>query len=149
MSIARFASVVAVAVTLLVAPAPQPAHAGLTKGLKCAFAKQRVALKTTGALLTCERKALTAQTPVDPTCIAVAIGRFEEAFRKIEMKGGCEPAGDADAIELIVDRCAQQLGQQLQGTCSASGEACGGGAPPCCTGLVCSGVIGQPPTCKP
>ena len=128
MSPARFVSVVAVAAALLVAPAARPAHAGLSKGLKCAFAKQRVAVKKIDALLACERKARTAQTPVDPACTAAATARFETAFQRIEMRGGCEPSGDTVPVEQVADRCAEQLGLQLQGVCTMAGAPCGGNA---------------------
>jgi hypothetical protein len=149
MSIARIASFSAVAAMLLVATAAGPARAGVSDALKCAFAKQKLAVKETGALLACDRKALAAQTAVDPACTAAAVARFEAAFQKIEMKGGCAPAGDVDAVEFLVDRCTQPLEQELQGACQASGATCGLTDPPCCTGLRCGGVIGQPATCHP
>jgi hypothetical protein len=148
MSLARFAFAVAVALTLLVAHAPQPAHA-TSKALKCAFDKQRVAVKRASAILACQRTALLRQTTVDQSCIAAAVERYKDAFGKIEMRGGCQPAGDGAIIGEIADRCAAQVLLPLQGSCTDMGMQCGGGAPPCCTGLVCRGVIGQTPTCQP
>lgn len=148
MSFIRFASAVAVAVTLLVAHAPAPAHA-TPKNLKCAFDKQRIAVKRTSAILACHRTALQRERPVDQGCIVAAIDRFKDLFDRIESKGGCSPAGDGLVIGEIADRCATQILTPLQGSCSDVGMECGGGAPPCCTGLVCKGSIGQTPFCQP
>jgi hypothetical protein len=148
MSLARFASVAAVAVTLLVVHAPHPAHA-TSRALKCAFDKQRVAVKRASAILACHREALRRETTVDPSCIAAAIERYTQLYAKIEIKGGCDPAGDGLVIGEIADHCAMQILQPLQGSCSDVGADCGGGAPPCCTGLVCQGAIGHTPVCAP
>ena len=149
MTFVRIASVAAIAASVLLAGGPAPASAGMTKALTCAFAKQRAAVKKTEALLACERQALRAQTAVDPACTAAAAARFAEVFAKIELRGGCMPAGDAPVIESVADLCSERLAEQLQGACTLQGDACGGPAPPCCTGLVCKGTIGQPPSCQP
>lgn len=149
MKIVRIAFACAVA-TLLVAAiaAPRPAHAGQSKALKCAFAKQRAAVKKIEALLDCEREALRQGVPVDPQCTAAAHDSFDARILKIEMRGGCQPAGDGPQVEFVADQCSERLAHQLQGQCGDPGEQCGGPAPPCCTGLVCRGVIGQPPVCS-
>jgi hypothetical protein len=148
MSLARFASAVAIALTLLVVHAPEPAHA-LPKSLKCAFDKQRVAVKRTSAILACHRTALLRGAPVDQSCIVAAVNRHKAVIERIEMRGGCQPAGDGAIIGEIADRCATQILLPLQGSCTDMGLECGGGAPPCCTGLVCRGAIGQALTCQP
>ena len=145
--IARFAPIVAIAAMLLTASAPVPARAGLSQELQCAFAKQRAALREANALLSCDRKALQTQTAADPKCTDPAVAGLQHAFQIIEAKGGCVPSGDVDVVARNVDRCAQDLDQQLGGTCQASGAICGGSNPPCCTGLVCIGFGGQLPTC--
>jgi hypothetical protein len=146
-SLARFASIVAVAAALLTASSTIPAHAAATAELTCAFAKQRAALREAKALLSCDRKALATQTAVDPNCTDAAVAGLQQAFQIIEAKGGCVPSGDVDVVARDVDRCAQDIDQQLGGTCQASGATCGGSNPPCCTGLVCIGFGGQTPTC--
>jgi hypothetical protein len=149
MSLARFATAVAVAVTLLVVHAPAPAQAS-PKSLKCAFDKQRIAVKRASAILACHREALRRQSTVDQACITAAIDRFKDLFDKIEMRGGCKPAGDGLIVGEIADRCAAQILLPLQGSCTEMGAVCGGGAPPCCTGLVCRGSVGGgSPTCQP
>lgn len=148
MSLARFASAIAIALTLLVAQAPEPAHA-TPKALKCAFAKQRIAVKRASAILACHREALRQGSTVDQACITAAIDRFKDLFDKIELRGGCQPAGDGLIIGEIADRCATQILLPLQGSCSDVGAACAGGAPPCCSGLVCRGRVGGSATCQP
>jgi hypothetical protein len=146
-SLARFAFIVAVAAALLTASNAIPAHAALSPELTCAFAKQRAALREVNALLSCDRKALATQTAVDPKCTDAAVAGLQQAFQIIEAKGGCVPSGDVDLVGRNADRCAQDIDQQLGGTCQASGATCGGSNPPCCTGLVCIGVGGDTPTC--
>jgi len=147
-SIARFASIVVAAAALLTASDAIPAHAALSSGLKCAFAKQRAALRELNALLSCDRKALETQTAVDPKCTDAAVAGLQHAFEAIEATGGCVPSGDVDVVGRDVDRCTQDIDQQLQGTCQASGAICGGSNPPCCTGLVCIVIgLGETPTC--
>ena len=147
-SIAKFASIVAVAAALLTAADLIPAYAGLSNGLKCAFAKQHAALREANALLSCDRKALETQKSVDPKCTDAAVARLQHAFQTIETRGGCLPSGDADVVERDVDRCTQVIEQELQGTCLSSGAICSGSNPPCCTGLVCISFSGQLPTCN-
>src|SRR4051794_34832770 len=141
MSTARFASVVTIVAALLFVAGASPAHAGRSKALKCAFAKQLAALDEADALLACARQAARANAAIDPACTAAAIAARDDAFDDAEENGGCKPEGDADVIEQIVARFAKQLGQELQGTCGAAGSSCGMDDPPCCTGLVCSARI--------
>ena len=152
MSLARIASIfaaAAVAVTVFLGSGAQPAHAGLNKALKCSFHKQRTALRRAEAVLECQREALRMKVPVDPACVAAAEDRFHEVFQKIEAQGGCAIEGDAPIVEEIVGRFTDLLQTQLQGSCTDQGESCGGGAAPCCAGLVCRAIIGQPAFCSP
>src|SRR5262249_17797386 len=104
-SIARFASIVAIAAALLTASDAIPAHAALSAALRCAFAKQRAALRETNALLSCDRRALETHTAVDPKCTDAAVAGLQHAFAIIEAKGGCVPSGDVDVVGRNVDRC--------------------------------------------
>lgn len=147
MSLSRFTAAFAVATVLLVATAPSPARAGLSPGLRCAFDKQRIAIKVTGMQLACQRAALLKLTPVDPACTDAATANLETAFLKIEAKGGCVAVGDGPGTAFAAERFAQQLASALSGTCLPAGSLCGGGPAPCCTGLVCRGALGQEPHC--
>jgi hypothetical protein len=146
MSSARFAFVLAILAALLVLAGGRPAYAG-PKALKCAFAKQAAAIQEADALLGCQRKAERQNTTVDPACTAAAIAALDAAFQQAEANGGCKPTDDADRVKASVDSFTTDIGQQLQGRCSASGSTCGNDDPPCCTGLQCKARIGQPPTC--
>ena len=142
MSLARFTAVFAVATVLLVTTAPSPARAGLSPGLRCAFDKQKIAIKVTGMMMACQREALLKLTGVDPACIDAATAKLETAFLKIEATGGCVAVGDGPGIAFAAERFSGQLAGALAGTCLQAGDVCGGGPAPCCTGLVCRGVIG-------
>ena len=146
MSVARIVVSVAAGLLLFAPPAP-PAHAESTRALRCAFAKQRAMVRKISALLECEREALRTGTTVDPACTADAADKFASDFARAEARGGCVPAGDAAALEPVADECGADIFLQLQGSCTEAGQECGGGAPPCCTGLVCRGRIGSTPTC--
>lgn len=148
MTTARFASLFTIAALLLFAsPAVRPADAGQTKALKCAFAKQRAAVKVADSLLDCDRVALTTGSPISPACEDAAVARLRDRFSKIELKGGCTPNGDVGFVEQVVGRAVELLERQLQGACSLPGEQCTATNPPCCSGL-CRAVIGQPGFCQ-
>ena len=146
MSTTRFASATALVATLLLLAGGAPAHAG-PKALKCAFAKQLAAVEEADELLACQRKAERQNTTVNPACTAAATAALDAAFQQAEANGGCKPAGDADVVKQIVERFTTNVGQELQGSCSASGSTCGPDDPPCCTGLKCKAILGQPATC--
>lgn len=152
MSLARFASfaaATAVALTVVVTSTVRPADAGLTKALKCSFDKQRAAVRRAEALLDCRREALRANALIDAACVDRAMERFDAIFQKIEARGGCAIEGDAPLVEEMVERFTRQLETQLQGSCAVQGDSCGGAAAPCCTGLVCRAIVGQPAFCGP
>jgi hypothetical protein len=146
MSIARIVVSVAAGLLLLASSAP-PARADGTPALRCAFAKQRALVRKIASLLDCQREALRAGTAVDPQCIDAAARKLASDFAKAEARGGCVPEGDAASLEPLADQCSQRIFVPLQGTCTEAGEECGGGAAPCCTGLVCRGRLGELPTC--
>jgi hypothetical protein len=148
MSMLRSGAKLALVAALVLGASPGSALA-MTKALRCAFAKQRATVRYVDALLACDRSALTTQTPIDPACTLAATEHFDNAFQKAEMRGGCAITGDGPGIIQGVGRFVQQIEVQLQGSCSEAGDVCGGGAPPCCAGLVCSGPLGQDPTCHP
>jgi hypothetical protein len=148
MSLARIIVSLAAGVLLLVSSAP-PAHAAGAKALRCAFAKQRAVVRKIEALLDCEREALRTGASVDPACTAAADANLDAAFLRAETRGGCNPAGDAPVFQEIADQCSERIVVPLQGSCTEAGEECGGGAPPCCTGLRCIGRLGATAMCTP
>jgi len=124
--------------------------AALVPGHECALAKRKAALRRLSAINACYKRPpqLGNQQP-NPMCLTKADQRFQRDFLRIEANGACVPAtGDAAAVESLVDECAVGLVILLPGTCQAAGSSCGGSNPPCCTGLVCSGAIGQSPRCN-
>ncbi|MBY0276057.1 hypothetical protein K2Z84_11985 [Candidatus Binatia bacterium] len=146
-SFVRAASALAVVVALLLAASAPQAHAAGRKALRCAFAKQRAVVHEIEAVLECRRAALRAGASVDPACIAAASAKLEEDFARAEMRGGCVPEGDLPVLQATADLCAQRIGEPLQGSCTEAGDECGGGSPPCCTGLRCIGRLGATPMC--
>lgn len=146
MSVARIVVSVAAGLLLLASSVPS-AHADGSPALRCAFAKQRALVRKIAALLECEREALRDGAAVDPQCTSAAAAKLANDFAKAEARGGCVPEGDAAALEPVADQCSQRIFVPLQGTCTEAGEVCGGGAAPCCTGLVCRGRLGELPTC--
>jgi hypothetical protein len=149
MIVAMFFLVVAVTTASAAGQTGSILKQSVSGALKCAFAKQKVVVKETAALLVCGRKALAAQTAVDPACTAAAVAKLEKSFRKIEAKGGCEPAGDAPVAEGIADQCTAVTERFFQGTCLAAGATCDNlNLPPCCTGLRCVPRVGGVSTCR-
>lgn len=146
-SFVRVVSTLAVVVALLLAASAPPAHAAGRKALRCAFAKQRAVVHEVEAVLECRRTALRTGTSVDPACIAAASAKLEEDFTRAEMRGGCVPEGDLPLLQESAELCARRIGEPLQGSCTEAGDECGGGAPPCCTGLRCIGRLGATPVC--
>ena len=104
-------------------------------------------MRKVAALLDCERDALRDGATVDPACTSAASAKLASDFAKAEARGGCIPEGDATWLEPIADQCSERIFVFLQGSCTEAGQECGGGSPPCCTGLVCRGRIGSIPTC--
>ena len=124
------------------------AHA-TDRNIECAGAKQRAALKRLLAINACYRKGAQLGNQQQQTaCIQNAKDRFERDFQRIEAVGGCVPAtGDGPVVADLVDECGIDLAIVLPGICLPAGESCGGGSPPCCTGLTCQGQIGHPAVC--
>ena len=118
--------------------------------LRCALDKRKAALKKMSAINACFRERPQLGNPIpNPTCLDDASETFRKAFQRIEARGGCLPeTGDADVVEDFIDESGLRLVLLLQGACQPAGAVCGGGNPLCCTGLVCTGVIGHPPSCN-
>jgi hypothetical protein len=92
-----------VAVVAIVAVTVSVAFAGPTPAQRCASAKLKAASKKAAAKLKCNDKAIVTGAPVDPPCLGKAEDKFEAAFAKAELRGGCATTGDAGAVEAIVD----------------------------------------------
>jgi hypothetical protein len=134
----EFVLTVALAAAASAAP-PDPA-------VSCGFAKMHAALKASSALNTCFRHAIQTGSDPDSACVDAAHATLRATFAKIDAKGGCSATGEAPSVELLVDRFSEQPAQELNGTCLPVGSPCGD-ITPCCTGLVCSAIIGQTPVC--
>jgi hypothetical protein len=91
-------------------------NAALSKGVpnKCQAAKMKAAGKKASALLSCQSKAAAKSLPVDPACVAKAVGKFNAAFTKAESKPPCGTTGDNGSIESIVDDFSDLLACELQ-----------------------------------
>ena len=136
----------AVGLALGIAASAAPAHAALAPSSRCAVAKRKAAVKRLRAIDACFAKP---PQPPDPECLAKADGKFQREFLSIEARGGCVPeTGDAPGVGHLVDQCEAALVQVLPGTCLAAGSECGGLGAFCCTGLVCSGRLGELPHCN-
>jgi len=79
-----------------------PDHAYGTPQQICAGAKQKAAGKAAVASLTCHAKAATKGIGTDPTCLAKVDAKLATAFAKAESRGGCDPTGDAGAIDALL-----------------------------------------------
>ncbi|HZR80607.1 MAG TPA: hypothetical protein VFD92_05880 [Candidatus Binatia bacterium] len=146
--IAVAAATLGLAVGLVASAAP--ARADLLPNFRCAVAKRRAALKRLRAVDACFAKVAgpNAQPP-DPACIAAANHKLQQEALRIEARGGCQPeTGDEFPMERVTDQCESNLIRQVPGTCTEAGQECGGPvAAPCCTGLLCRAVLGQPAFC--
>src|SRR5262245_5735433 len=71
---------------------------------KCLNGKLQAAGKKASAKLKCAATAAVKSVPPDPKCLAKAETRFASTWSALDERGGCPTAGDADAIETIVDR---------------------------------------------
>jgi hypothetical protein len=106
---ARLVSVLAIAGIVLAA---LPAAAADPAAV-CSASKRKAAGKKASAKLKCVAKAVSKNLPVDPLCMTKAEDKFELAFTKAELKGGCLTVGDAGPIEASVDLCVDQIRVQL------------------------------------
>jgi hypothetical protein len=127
-----------------------PAGATTPESVHCAYAKQNAALKRLRAVNACYRAPSQLSTqPPSPACLDRANERFQRDFLRIESMNECVPVtGDAAAAANLADQCALNLVRVLPGMCLQAGSLCSGMFTPCCAGLVCSGAIGQSPTCQ-
>jgi hypothetical protein len=98
----RMSTVLLVLATLVASPV-RAGHP--TPGEKCAVAKLKAAFKKMAKKAACNEKAVAANVPVDPACLAKAEQDFAAAFQKAEGKGGCATTADAAAIEGKVNAC--------------------------------------------
>jgi hypothetical protein len=113
--------------------------------VKCAFAKMRAALAAADAVNACFRDAIVSGGGIpDATCVDAAHARLAAAFQRIETRGACSVTGNVETGERLADRCAETLALALDPECLAEGAECGGSLTPCCAGLQCVGVLGQP-----
>ena len=138
-------SLSAVALTIVLAGGANAAP--LDPALACGFAKMHAALKASSALNVCFRHAITTGSDPNPTCVDAAHATLRTTFAKLDAKSGCSATGDAQSVELLVDRFSEELAEELNGTCVPAGSACGD-ITPCCAGLVCTvTTLGQTPVC--
>ena len=69
----------------------------------CLKGKLRAAAKKSSAKLKCAATAAAKSLSPDPKCLTKAETAFASTWASLEARGGCPTAGDADAIETIVD----------------------------------------------
>ncbi len=69
----------------------------------CLKGKLNAAGKKASSKLKCSAKAVTKGQAADPTCLTKAETKFDQAFAKLDAKGGCVTTADAAAVEMIVD----------------------------------------------
>jgi hypothetical protein len=69
----------------------------------CLNGKLRAAGKKTSAKLKCAATAAAKSVSPDPKCLTKAETAFASTWSSLEARGGCPTAGDAHAIETIVD----------------------------------------------
>lgn len=127
-----------------------PAVAAGTPEQKCAASKLKAAGKKFAAEAKCHTKALGAGVDVDAECLSKAAGKFDDAFAKAELAGGCLHTADGPTIEakleLTVDDVVSDLAcgnGRVDGgeTCDDDGFLSGDGCDSTCTaesGFVCS-----------
>ena len=84
------------------------AHAA-SPGDVCAVAKLKAVGRKASSKLGCYASAIRRGRAVDLGCLARAEAKFAASFAKAEAKGGCNVAGDADAVEQDVDTCASTI----------------------------------------
>lgn len=76
---------------------------GTDEGRACAASKLGATGKKASGELACQAKAANKGTTVDPLCLGKAEGKFEKAFSKADLKGGCADPGDFSTVEPLVD----------------------------------------------
>jgi hypothetical protein len=120
--------------------------ASLDPAVACGFAKMHAALKASSALNVCFRHAIQTGSDPDPACVDAAHATLSTTFAKIDAKGGCSATDNEPSVGLLVDRFSEQLAQELNGACLPADSPCGN-ITPCCSGLVCTAILGQTPVC--
>jgi hypothetical protein len=101
-----------------------PVTARPTPAQKCTSAKAKAAAREAAAKLGCHAKAASRGAVVDAGCLAEAEARFARAFATADAKGGCLTAGDAAAMEALVDAFAQQAVETLPGGTTREAGKC-------------------------
>jgi cysteine-rich repeat protein len=122
----RRRTVLAVAVVLAAGAGGRRAHAGANPALKCAATKIQQAGTKAAAKLKCHAKAVGKGLAVDPLCLGKAEDKFDQAYTKVEDKGGCTTQGDAPAMEARVDTLVSQVVAALPGDATKEGRKCAG-----------------------
>lgn len=82
----------------------------------CSSAKKRCAAKKTAGLLKCHAKAEAKAVPVDPTCIAKIVTKFDACFVNAETRIPCLTTGDVAAVEATVDAFVDDVVCQIDPT---------------------------------
>jgi hypothetical protein len=94
--------VLALLVGLVLAPPVRPARA-VASEQRCGALKLDATARAVSAHLGCYARALRQGAAVRPSCLASVDDRFAAAFARIEARGGCAFAGDAMAIDALID----------------------------------------------
>src|SRR5262249_4600396 len=80
----------------------------------CLQAKLKASAKRASGKMSCWSRAAARNDVVDDSCLARAESRFDGAFAKAELRGGCARTGDAAAVAAAVDTCVQDVVDLLQ-----------------------------------
>lgn len=109
-----------------------PVHAASPTST-CAAAKHKAAAKRMSDKVKCHGVALKKGTVVDPECLAKADAKFEDAFSKAQLKGGCSTADDADDIGAMIDGTLASLITAVPGEALSCPDANPGNCSGCLT----------------
>ena len=100
------------AIAIIAAVLATPAGAA-TASDRCTAGKFRAAVRKAKGQVQCHISALGGGGSVDPACLAKVEARFDAAWARIEMRGGCATMNDRDDVELLVDAFVQFLAGTL------------------------------------
>ena len=106
---------VALAIVVTAALAATSANAAVDPANQCAASKQKAAAKKLSDKVKCHGVAIKKGVAVDPACLTKAETKFDAAFAKAELKGGCATTGDAAAVEAFIDGVLSDLLAALPG----------------------------------
>ena len=131
---------VAGVVSALGASSPPPPPAA------CLQAKLKASGKRASGKMSCWVRAAGRNDVVDENCLARAESKFDGAFAKAELRGGCARTGDAAAVAAAVDTCVQDVVDLLQpattstttvtpSSTSTTLQGCGGNEPAALAGI--------------